>query len=160
MIGLTEIDLQHLVSAAQASPRKRSHRSLHLSLDAPVQRLAIAMEPETYVRPHRHPQTWEIYVALRGAFKVILFDENATVTDCLILGPELKVYELPQNTWHSVVSLEPGSVIFEIKEGPYIQPRDADVASWSPLENDSGVAAFYTALREAKPGECYLSGGK
>ena len=51
MIELSNADLTQLISAAMDSPRKRSHHSLHSSLDAKVQRLAIAMEPDTYVRP-------------------------------------------------------------------------------------------------------------
>ena len=56
-----------LEQAAQA-PRKRTHHNLHPSLDAPVQRLAIALSQGTYVRPHRHPQPnrWEMIHALRG----------------------------------------------------------------------------------------------
>lgn len=154
MIALFPADLDQLATAAAASPRKRSHRNLHPSLDAKVQRLAISMEPDTYVRPHRHPQTWELYMALRGEFKVVLFDETGTVTDCILLGGTGCVaYELPANTWHSVVSLLPGSIIFEVKEGPYIQPQQADVAAWAPAEGDPGVAALQRFLLRAEPGQ-------
>jgi cupin fold WbuC family metalloprotein len=159
---LNAADLKILSETARAAPRKRSHHNIHASLDAKVQRLAIAMEPETYVRPHRHPQTWEIYLPLSGSFRVILFDEQAQVTAFYTLGGNagLKVFELPQKTWHSVVSLETGSVIFEVKEGPYIKPDVADVASWSPDESGTGVAAFQDFLRQAQPGQCYFVAGK
>jgi len=162
MPSLNPDDLKALSEKAQASPRKRSHHNIHQSLDEKVQRLAIAMEPDTYVRPHRHPHTWEIYIPLSGSFKVILFDEQARVTTCFKLGGSdgVKVYELPQNTWHSVVSLEPGSIIFEVKEGPYIQPTQADVAPWSPNENENGAAALQQFLRQAQPGQCYQATGK
>jgi len=162
MNTLNQQDLETLSQKAQASPRKRSHHNIHQSLEEKVQRLAIAMEPDTYVRPHRHPHTWEIYIPLSGSFKVILFDDQARVTMCFKLGGSdgVKVYELPQNTWHSVVSLENGSVIFEVKEGPYIQPDAADVASWSPNENENGVAGLQQFLRNAQPGQRYQPAGK
>lgn len=156
MISLSSSDLDQLAAAAAAAPRKRSNRNLHQSLDAKVQRLAISMEPETYVRPHRHPQTWELYLPLRGAFKVVLFDDAGSVTDCIQIGERgLVAYELPANTWHSVLSLQAGSIIFEVKEGPYIQPSTADVAAWSPAEGADGVAEFKQFLQAAQPGQKY-----
>lgn len=151
MPQLSRNELDQLTAAAMAAPRKRSHHNLHPTLEAPVQRLAIAMEPDTYVRPHRHPQTWELYLPLRGRFKVVLFDDQGQITHTLLLGGELGLaaYELPANTWHSVLALESGSIIFEVKEGPYIQPQVGDVASWSPAEGDSGVAAFKQQLLSA-----------
>ena len=150
-MSLTHQDLDQLAAKAQAAPRKRSHLNLHPTLEAPVQRLAIAMEPETYVRPHRHPQTWELYLPLRGRFKVVLFDEKGIITQTLQIGGQdgLAAYELPANTWHSVLALESGSIIFEVKEGPYIQPQASDVAEWSPAEGDAGVDAFKQTLLQA-----------
>jgi len=155
MSSLTRNTLNELAAKARSAPRHRSHLNLHPTLDDRVQRLAIAMEPDTYVRPHRHPQTWELYLPLAGAFKVILFDNDGRVVDCLQLGGEagLCAYELPANTWHSVISLQSGSIIFEVKEGPYIQPIEANLAAWSPVEGDAAAAAFRQRLRDAEPGQ-------
>ena len=61
--------LDTLIGKAKDAPRKRAHFNLHPELNDPVQRLCIAMEPGTYVRPHRHsdPETWEVLVILRGS---------------------------------------------------------------------------------------------
>ena len=156
MISISSNDLDQLSKAADAAPRKRSNRNLHQSLDAKVQRLAIAMEPDTYVRPHRHPQTWECYLPLRGAFKVVLFDDTGLVTDCIAIGQNgLVAYELPANTWHSVLSLQKGSIIFEVKEGPYIQPAVTDTAAWSPAEGTEAVASFKRFLATVQVGQRY-----
>jgi len=155
MPNLTRHTLAELADKARSAPRHRSHLNLHPTLDDSVQRLAIAMEPDTYVRPHRHPQTWELYLPLAGSFKVVLFDNDGRVTECLQLGGEagLYAYELPADTWHSVISLQSGSIIFEVKQGPYIQPTDADLAAWSPVEGDATVAAFRQRLSSAEPGQ-------
>ena len=156
MTKLSNADLTQLISAAMDSPRKRSHHSLHSSLDAKVQRLAIAMEPDTYVRPHRHPQTWELYIPMRGSFKVVLFNEAGVVTESFQIGENgIAAYEMPANTWHSMVSLQSGGIIFEVKEGPYVQPGIADVGAWSPAEGNLEVATFRQFLLGAQPGDRY-----
>lgn len=158
MTVLTQQTLDQLSAQAQASERRRAHHNVHPSLDAKVQRLAIAMEPDTYVRPHRHPQTWELYLPLRGAFQVVIFDDAGNVTACHRIGADgAPAFELPANTWHAVLSLQPGSIIFEVKEGPYIKPDNADVAAWSPAEGaDDG--SFMDFLRSATPGSRYSAG--
>lgn len=136
--------LDTLTDAARASPRHRSHHNLHPSLEAPVQRLAIAMEPETYVRPHRHPHTWELLIALRGQFLFTAFDEHGAVRWRHLLGGAdgLAAFEFEPGTWHTVTSLEPGSVIFEVKEGPYVPVPASDLAAWSPPEGTPQAAHF------------------
>ena len=84
-----------------------------------MQRLAIAMEPGTYIRPHRHPQTWELLTKLRGRFVVLQFNDDGVVTQRTLLGEETKVLEMPAFTWHAVLSVDAGGVVFEVKQGPY-----------------------------------------
>jgi len=122
--------LGELSQQARLSPRLRANRNLHGELTDPVQRLAIAMEPDTFVRPHRHPQTWEMLSALRGRFVVLLFDDAGVVTSRTVLGEECRVIEFPAGTWHAVLSLDGGGVIFEVKQGPYTPLTDADLAPW------------------------------
>src|SRR3990172_8115296 len=106
--------LDSLTKQAKESPRHRAHFNLHPELNDPVQRLCIAMEPETYVRPHRHsdPESWEGLMILRGSLALNIFDENGKVVERIILnaqGPVTAV-EFPRNTWHAPVSLESGTI--------------------------------------------------
>lgn len=139
MKQLTEAMLDDLARQARLSPRLRANHNLHAELSEPVQRLAIAMEPDTFVRPHRHFHTWEMLTALRGRFVVLLFDEAGVVTSRTILGEGCHVIEFPANTWHAVLSLDAGGVIFEVKLGPYRPLEPGEYAPWcDALE---GVAA-------------------
>ncbi|MBU1691312.1 MAG: WbuC family cupin fold metalloprotein [Gammaproteobacteria bacterium] len=130
--------LTTLSSQAAASPRKRAHYNLHPQLDDPVQRLCIAMEPGTYVRPHRHmqPETWEILLILSGAVALLTFDDSGRVMKRIELaaGGEVTAVEIPANTWHAVVSLKAGTVVFEVKQGPYTTITEANYAPWAPAE--------------------------
>src|SRR5512137_2449490 len=120
--------LADLARQAQSSPRRRANLNLHERLDDPIQRLAIAMEPDTYVRPHRHPHTWELLYPLAGRFVVLHFDDAGTVTHRSVLGETCRVIETPAGGWHAVLSLDPGAVIFEVKHGPYTPIAEADYA--------------------------------
>ena len=130
--------LTTLSTQAAASPRKRAHHNLHPQLDDPVQRRCIAMEPGTYVRPHRHmqPETWEILLILSGAVALLIFDDSGKVLERIELaaGGEVTAVEIPANTWHAVASLKAGTVVFEVKQGPYSPISEVNYAPWSPAE--------------------------
>ena len=148
--------LAELSHMAAGLPRGRKNLNLHAELDAPVQRLFNAMEPCTYVRPHRHarPNGWELMLWISGAFAVILFDESGLITERLVLDGRgsLIAVEIPSQIWHSVVSLESGTVMFEVKEGPYSPVEDKDFAPWGPFENTPEAALFLRWLASATPG--------
>jgi cupin fold WbuC family metalloprotein len=110
-----------------------------------------AMEPGTYIRPHRHsaPPKAESLVLLRGRLGIVVFDEHGALIDedsCELSpdGSTLGV-DLRAGVWHTMLALEPGTVIFEVKPGPYERAADKDFASWAPRE-DTPAAAEY--LRE------------
>lgn len=150
---MNKISYDHLCRLgleAQRSPRKRMNSNLHSELSDPIQRLAIAMEPDTYIRPHRHEQTWELLTPLRGRFVVLTFDDTGTVTDRAILGEDISVIEIPAACWHAVLSLDTGGVILEVKHGPYAPLREEDFAVWSPTpsdENCDSIMAWYRNVR-------------
>lgn len=126
MKQITDTLLAELARQAQQSPRRRANHNLHEELSDPIQRLAIAMEPDTVVLPHRHPHTWELLFPLRGRFLVLHFDEAGAVTGRTVLGEDCRLLENPAGAWHAVLSLDEGGVIFEVKHGPYapLAPED------------------------------------
>ncbi|CAH5627197.1 Tryptophan synthase subunit beta like protein [Klebsiella pneumoniae] len=77
MKQITLSDMQQQSEAAASAPRLRAHRNFHPELSDPIQRLAIAMEPGTYIRPHRHRHTFELLLPLKGRFVVLNFDDPA-----------------------------------------------------------------------------------
>jgi cupin fold WbuC family metalloprotein len=150
---ITRTTLDTLAAQARQSPRRRANLNLHEQLDDPVQRLAIAMEPDTYVRPHRHPHTWELLYPLAGRFAVLHFDEAGTLTDRTVLGAESRVIETPAGGWHAVLSLDPGAVIFEVKHGPYQPIAEADYAPWSPAAETPVAAQLVAWYATAQVGQ-------
>ena len=145
--------LDRLTRDAAASPRRRMNLNLHADLADPIQRLAIAMQPETYIRPHRHGQTWELLTPLRGRFVVLGFDDAGTVIDRLVLGEDAAVSETPALGWHAMLSLDDGGVILELKHGPYEPAVEADFAPWSPAPGRSGCAELMAWYADAAVGQ-------
>lgn len=150
---ITPQTLDQMAAQAQASPRRRANHNLHEQLPDPIQRLAIAMEPDTYVRPHRHPHTWELLYPLRGRFVVLHFDERGGVTDRTLLGTDSAVVETPAGVWHAVLSLDVGGVIFEVKHGPYVPIAAEDYMAWSPAEGSAEAIRLNQWYAQAQPGD-------
>ena len=111
-------------------------------------------EKGTNIRPHRHlnPKKDEIFLLLRGRIAVFLFDNKGEITKTQILDPKEGVYgaEIKAGTWHGLLVLESGSVIYEIKEGPFAPLAPENFAPWSPAPEDTkGVAKYMELLGKA-----------
>lgn len=143
MKKITAANLATLSQQARQSPRLRANTNLHQELTDPIQRLAIAMEPDTLIVPHRHPQTWEILTALRGRFIVLVFDDAGRVIERAALGEDTSVVEIPPGGWHAVLSRDAGAVIFEVKHGPYMPIEDKDIAAWSKGRSAKELNEWY-----------------
>lgn len=147
MKKLSASELTLLGQQAAQSPRLRANSNLHSELSDPIQRLAIAMEPDTLILPHRHPHTWEVLTALRGTFTVLMFDATGKVIERAELGSDSSVVEIPAGGWHAVLSRAVGAVIFEVKHGPYMPIAEADVASWSKGRSAAELNAWYAVAQ-------------
>lgn len=146
---ITEELLDEVTSQAKVNPRLRMNYNFHVSMDEPVHRMLNALEPDTYLPPHRHVDKEETYLLLRGSMWVIFYDDYGNVTDKVLLNPLEGKYglEIPSGTWHSIIVLESGTVIFEIKKGPYSPLPPEDIASWAPAPSDvKGAEAFMNKM--------------
>jgi len=144
-IWITRSLLESLSAEARGNPRLRKNRNFH-AMDEPVHRLLNGLEPGTYVRPHRHldPNKAETAVVLAGAIGVLLFDDAGGIAESRRLAPggaNLGI-QMPAGAWHSFVALEPGSVFFETKAGPYAPPSPAETAEWSPEEGSEDAVSL------------------
>jgi cupin fold WbuC family metalloprotein len=144
-----------LHSKAVAAPRLRTHHNLHPGHDDPIQRMCMAMEPGTYVRPHRHPDKWELLLIVGGDMRVLYFDNAGkvlTVSRLAVAGPTYGI-ETPAGTWHGIVTLAPATLVFECKAGPYVATLERDFAAWAPPEGHARAAEFERWYRSAQPGD-------
>jgi cupin fold WbuC family metalloprotein len=143
--------LDDVARAARDAPRRRRNRNFHADEAARCNRLLNAIEPGSYIRPHRHahPDKDESIVVLRGRIGVLFFDPDGTVSETAILETDGAVIgvDVPHGTFHSLVALETGTVFFEAKAGPYEPLTPDEMAPWAPAEGDPGAEAYYDRLR-------------
>lgn len=114
--------LKDLAEQAQKSPRLRMNYNFHQSLDDKCHRFLNALEVGTEIPIHRHPTKDETFLIIKGKVRVNIYDDKGNVVETVILGQSEGNYgaDIPKNTWHTVECLEPDSILFEAKEGPYI----------------------------------------
>lgn len=121
--------LDNLTAQAKASPRLRMNLNFHQSLDEKCHRFLNAVEPGANIPVHRHPEKEETFVVLRGRIRVITYNDDGTIIENMVLDPSEGRYgvNVGKNVWHTVEALEPGSVIFECKEGPYVSHEEEGI---------------------------------
>jgi cupin fold WbuC family metalloprotein len=144
--------LHQLSDVARTSPRLRKNHNLHSCDESRCHRLLNAIEPSSYIRPHRHldPEKDEAFILLSGRLGVIQFSDAGDVTETVVLSHQdgLLVADVPHGVFHTAVSLESGTVFFEAKAGPYLPLIDAEIAAWSPPDADSSAPRYLEQLRK------------
>lgn len=150
MIGIDNELLNRLTESAKSDARKRMNHNFHTSPDDPIQRFLNALEPETYLPPHRHldPAKEEIFIVLRGKLVLIEFDDEGSIQSHMIIEPRNGTFggEVAIGVWHTIISLETGTVIYEIKKGPFDPISSNDFASWAPQNNLSEAKQYQQEL--------------
>lgn len=120
--------LDKLTEEAKKSPRLRMNFDLRNSADDKSQRMLNAIEPGSPLPVHRHVKSSETVIVLRGRLREIFYDDSGQVTEVIDMypgGPE-PALQIPQGQWHTVEVAESGTVIIEMKDGPYepLGPED------------------------------------
>ena len=142
--------LDELTEEAKKSPRLRMNYDLRTSPDVQSQRMLNALEPGTVLPIHRHKETSETVVCIRGHFEEYLYSENVNVndndnlnlnlnpndngrlvlTEVVDMVPGGVVLNIPAGQWHSLKCFESGTVLLEAKDGAF-RPLDDDEV-WKP----------------------------
>ena len=147
--------LDELVLSAKSSSRLRQHSNIHTTYGDPCQRLFNAIEPGSYIRPHFHGA--ETLFAIRGLLALITFSDDGAIQQIQRIGvsgypDSLHVVagiELPPGKLHTVVSLELGSVLLEIKAGPFDPNKPKHFATWAPEEGSPESVCYLKSLIQA-----------
>lgn len=132
--------------------RRRKNFNFHPDDAAPAHRLLNAIEPGSYLPAHRHLDSRkdETIVVLRGRLGVLLFDDCGNVQQAIALTPLGRVcgIDIPHGVYHTLVSLEPETVMLEAKAGPYLPLAENERAPWAPPEGDPQAAAYLQRLSD------------
>ena len=146
MIRINQALLDRVSQQAKESPRKRMNYNFHKEYSDTLQRLLNAIEPYSYIQPHKHedPDKREIFTVLRGRLLVVVFDHCGEITDHMIIAPNEGSFgaEIPERIYHSIFALEPDTIVYEVKDGPYSPIDDKNFATWAPKEREAGTTEY------------------
>jgi len=149
---LVTTDLLRQVSEqARSAPRLRMNHNIHPSNDSRCHRLLNAIEPGSYIRPHRHldPEKDEAFILMSGRLGIIIFSDDGAVAEAVTLSRDTGILavDIPHGAFHTALSLETGTVFYEAKAGPYLPLAEAEKAFWAPAEDDSAAHAYLERLK-------------
>lgn len=118
-----------LTTQAKASPRLRMNFDLRNTPDDLSQRMLNALEPGTVMPIHRHRNTSETIVVLRGKVKWLYYNDKGELTDTILVeaGGDICGLSVPKGQWHSLECLETGSVILDCKDGAWEALKEEDI---------------------------------
>ena len=118
--------LDDLTVQAKASPRLRMSMDLRNTPEDNSQRMLNALEPGTVMPIHRHRNSNETCVCVRGHFEEYFYDENGELTDTIDMMPGGIILNIEAGQWHSLRCLESGTILLESKDGKYepMAPED------------------------------------
>ena len=119
--------LDEIQEKAEESSRLRMNMDLRNSSEDKSQRMLNVLLPGTIVPIHRHRETSETTMIIRGKLFMVFYDDLGAQTERYLLDPAIGNYgvQIPKGQWHTVEVIEP-SAIFEVKDGPYtpLEPED------------------------------------
>ena len=126
---ITQALLDDLTAQAKASPRLRMNYDLRNSDADSSQRMLNAIEPGSELPVHRHRFSSETVVILRGHLRETCYDPGKRVTAVydLVAGGDVIALNIPLGQWHTAEAMESGTVIIEMKDGPYVPTGPEDI---------------------------------
>lgn len=150
MIKIDQNLLDEMMVKSRLAKRGRAFFTFHKSDDDTMQRMLNAMQPGTYLQPHKHenPDKREVFLVLTGKFLVVEFDESGKITDHMTLDAQsnFRAAEIAERVIHTVICLAPDSIVYELKDGPYDPIDDKNFAVWAPKEGDQGCDKFINKI--------------
>jgi cupin fold WbuC family metalloprotein len=159
---LGEQAMMTAIEFSRSSPRRRVIAPFHKDHADPLHRMFNAVQPDSYIRPHRHidPPKAEAWLVLRGSLAFFTFEDDGRVHDCVRVAaaggtaPALRGgvnggpfgVDLAPGIYHTFIALEPDLVLYEVKAGPYAAADAKSFAPWAPPEGDTRAEAYMQQL--------------
>ena len=119
--------LDELTAQAKASPRLRQAYDLRNTPEEDSQRMFNAIEPGTEIPIHRHLNSSETVLCVRGHFQELLYDEEGNLEQVIDMVPGGNFVNVEAGRWHNLRSMESGTVLFEAKHGKWEPMKQEDI---------------------------------
>ncbi len=147
---LTLTMVGELLALSRETPRKRMIQRIHKTQDAGVHKMFNALQPGTYVTPHRHmhPEKTETILVISGSMLFVEFSEMGKLEKHTLLQPGTEIFgiDVAPHVYHTFIALKPDTLIFEVKDGPYEHDTDKDIPDWAPKEGSAEAEPYLLDL--------------
>ena len=134
MKKLDNIVFDAVQEKAVASLRRRMHYDLRTQAEEPEwqdtsQRMLNVMMKDTVIPIHRHSETSETVIVLRGSGDEVIYNEKGEEMERVTLryGSDCAAVQVPRNAYHTFIPHEDGTVIFEAKDRAYDPEKTEDM---------------------------------
>jgi cupin fold WbuC family metalloprotein len=157
---LGQDDMQLLRQGAANSPRGRVRINAHPSDDDTLHEMFIAMQRNSYIRPHLHPGKSEAFHIIQGVVDIVVFEENGSLREVVSLGDGNSgrpfYYRMSQPFFHTLLIRSDILIVHEITNGPFVR-GGSRFAAFAPEESDADGIAQY--LRQLQSRVASFAGG-
>ena len=122
---ITKQVLDELTAQAKENPRLRMNMDLRNGPEDTSQRMLNALEPGTMMPIHRHKESSETCICIRGHFEEYFYDSEGRLVETVDMVPGGPILNIEKGQWHSLKCLDSGTILFEAKDGAY-RPLEED----------------------------------
>ncbi|MGM4932794.1 WbuC family cupin fold metalloprotein [Tardiphaga sp. 619_E2_N8_5] len=143
-------DIETLRNAVVKTSKRRARINAHPGSDDNLHEMIIAIEPGSYIRPHKHPGKSEAFHIIEGAVDIVVFDDAGEIDQIVSLaakgGEAPFYYRMSKPHYHTLIIRSELLVVHEITNGPF-RPEGTVFATFAPEEGDlEAVNAFQAML--------------
>jgi cupin fold WbuC family metalloprotein len=141
-------DIETVRNAVAKTPKRRARINAHPGRDDDLHEMIIAIEPGSYIRPHKHPGKSEAFHIIEGAVDIVVFTETGDIDQIVSLaakgGEAPFYYRMSKPHFHTLIIRSELLVVHEITNGPF-RPEGTVFATFAPEEGDVTAATAFQA---------------
>jgi cupin fold WbuC family metalloprotein len=145
-VGASELDA--LKAAVKASPKGRARINAHPDSEDALHEMIIAIDPASYIRPHKHPGKSEAFHIIEGEVDIVVFKDDGEIDRVVQLGAPGSgrsfYYRMSKPFFHTLVIRSEILIVHEITNGPF-RPEATIFAEFAPEQSDILKAEAYQA---------------
>lgn len=145
-VGARELDT--LKAAVKASPKRRARINAHPDGEDALHEMIIAIDPTSYIRPHKHPGKSEAFHIIEGDVDIVVFDDEGEIDRVVALGAPGSgrsfYYRMSKPFFHTLIIRSDMLIVHEITNGPF-RPQGTVFADFAPEDTEREKAAAYQA---------------
>jgi len=149
--------IEFIKTKALENARGRARICAHRNSTDSLHEMLIAIQENSYIRPHRHHNKIESFHLIEGEADILIFNEEGVINDIVRLSKENNFYyRLNTPQYHTLLIYSSLLVIHEVTNGPF-DANTSDFAAFSPDENEKAQIDYYIESLKKQVISFYIS---